>query len=194
MTICRPATGEYDPYFQRYIDLVPPGQVLEIMDRQWNGVSRLIDAVSEEASCYRYLPGKWNVREVLGHMMEVERMLVYWAWCFSRGDLSRRPPVDCAAYVARGRFAERSLGSIGAEFQSVRCGSILFFGSLDGSMLQQVGEAGGGPMSVRALAYIIVGHTQHHRSTLRDLYQLPGDWLELSVSSPIPVSGCGSKA
>ncbi len=169
----RPAADEYAPYFGRYIEQVGDGDVLEILRRQAGETAALLAGVSERDAAYRYAEGKWSIKEVVGHVADTERVMVYRAVCFARGEAASLPGFDENAYVANAKFGARSLADLAAEFQSVRAATIPFFRALDAEELRRRGTANNRPYTVRAVAYIVAGHERHHRTILEERY-LPG--------------------
>ncbi len=173
--IGRPQPGEYAAYFERYVALVPEGggDVLEIMRRQPEETAALVAGLSDRDAGYRYAEGKWSVKQVLGHLVDAERIFLYRAVCFARGEPRELPGWDENEYVARARFDGRRLADLVAELKAARADSVLFFGGLDAEELQRRGVANQRDYSVRSLAYIIVGHERHHAKILAERY-LPG--------------------
>lgn len=165
----RPAPNEYAPYYQRYIDLVPD-TVLEALQQQCSDFTRFVRAVPPEKADLAYAPGKWTVKEVIGHMIDTERIMACRALRIARGDKTPLPGFEQDDYVIRGHFASRDMAGLADEFETLRCSNLFFFKSLDETALTETGIASDKPVSVRALIYIIAGHTHHHYSILKDKY------------------------
>jgi len=91
MRIDRPAAGEYAPYFERYVGRVPEEDVIPVLERQRAELRRVFDSLPEEQGGFRYAPGKWTVRELLGHVIDTERIFAYRALCISRGETTPLP-------------------------------------------------------------------------------------------------------
>ncbi|MEW5914762.1 MAG: DinB family protein [Gemmatimonadota bacterium] len=168
----RPQPTEHVPYFSRYIDLVPEGDILKLLADQQRDTQALLETLSEQQARYRYADGKWSVAEVIGHLADTERVFAYRALRFARGDTTPVPGFDENAYTPAGRFDDRSLGDVAAEFAAVRHASLALLRSLPRGADERVGSADGKPVSVRALAYIIAGHELHHVKLLRTRYGL----------------------
>ena len=169
-TIKRPSAGEYDTYYARYIDVVPDGDVLDFLGREVQETARLVGSLSERDADFRYAEGKWSIKEVIGHITDVERIMVYRALCFARGEPGALPGFDENEYVRRAKFASRRLADLVAELKAVRAATVLFFGTLDAEELERRGTANSRPYSVRALAFIVAGHERHHAKLLADRY------------------------
>jgi hypothetical protein len=173
VVIERPAPGEFVPYFGQYIDLVPQGDVLESLKRQVDDTGALVGGLSEREAEYRYADGKWSIKEVVGHVADTERIFVYRALCFARGEPSGLPGFDENEYVRHARFGARRLPDLLAELRVVRAATLSFFSGLDTEELLRRGSANNREYSVRAIAYIIAGHERHHAKVLADRY-VPG--------------------
>jgi N-acetylglutamate synthase-like GNAT family acetyltransferase len=171
--ITRPASDEYAPYYARYIEQVPDGPILELLERQVNDTGALLGKLGGRDADFRYAEGKWSVKEVVGHVADTERIFAYRALCFARADATALPGFDENAYVARAKFAGRTLADLVAEFRLVRAATVAFFAGLDAEEVTRRGTANNNPYSVRALAFIIAGHERHHAKILAERY-LPG--------------------
>ena len=169
-TIPRPRADEHAPYYERYIALVPDGDLVELLREQQHQTVRLLRPLTDERARFAYAPGKWTVKEVVGHLADAERIFAYRALRFARGDAKPLTGFDENAYVPAGRFNARSLGDLLDEFEAVRSATIHLLRHLDDAELARVGVANDNPMSVRALAYVVAGHERHHVKLLRERY------------------------
>jgi hypothetical protein len=169
-----PAADEFAPYYGRYISQLPGDDVLAALESQAISTAKLLAATPESLAGHRYEPGKWSVREVVGHIADAERVFAYRALRFGRGDTTPLPGFDENVYVPGGRFERRTLADVAAEFASVRQASLTLFRSFDEPALVSRGTASGHPVSVRALAAIAAGHELHHVKLLRERYGLTG--------------------
>jgi hypothetical protein len=170
MTFGRPEPGEYAPYFERYISKVPDGDILTLLASQIGDTTRLLAGLSDQQARRRYAPGKWSVKEVVGHLADTERVLSYRALRFARGDTTPLPGFDENVLVANAGFDARPLADLLAEFDLVRRATLALFRSLDAEAARRRGVANENTVSVRALAYIIAGHERHHREILVERY------------------------
>ncbi|HUQ48925.1 MAG TPA: DinB family protein [Gemmatimonadaceae bacterium] len=166
----RPADGEFLPYYGKYIDRVPQGDVIETLATQLTETLALIRSISESDGDKRYAPGKWSIRDVIGHVIDGERIFVYRALRFSRADSTPVPGFEENDYAANGPYSQVSLSDLADEFEHVRRATIQFFSHLDDVALSRRGAANNAEISVRALAFIIAGHETHHMAVLRDRY------------------------
>jgi uncharacterized damage-inducible protein DinB len=172
--IPRPGTDEYAPFYAGYVAAVPDGDLLAILRSSGEETRILLDATGEEGGAARYAEGKWSVRQVVGHLADAERILVYRALRIARGDATPLAAFDENAYALAGGFDRRTLRSLADELERVRASTLDLFRHLDGEALERWGTASGAPVTVRALAWIVAGHEFHHRRILRERYGLEG--------------------
>lgn len=169
----RPDTTEYAPAYSGYVAHVPDGDVLELLAAQIADTTALLRSTGEAFAGHRYAPGKWSVRELVGHLCDTERIMAYRALRIARADTTPLPGFEQDDYVAAARFEARTLSDLISEFESIRAATLSLFRSLDDTALRRRGVASGYDVSARALAFIIAGHERHHMSVLRSRY-LPG--------------------
>ncbi|MGB3180843.1 MAG: DinB family protein [Cyclobacteriaceae bacterium] len=164
-----PAEGEYHPYYGTYIRLVS-GNVLTSLQKQGESFATLLKSVPDEKWNYRYAEGKWSIKELVGHILDGERIFVYRALAIARGEQNPLPGFDENLYVEQGQFEHRMADSFYREFFNIRQSTVDFFRYLHEEDWQKVCDVNGHPMTVRAIAYIIVGHMTHHMSILTERY------------------------
>lgn len=169
--IPKPAAGEFNPYYTKYITLVGE-DALAALRAGAALAPRLLSGVSEPQAGFRYAPDKWSVKEVLGHMMDCERVFAYRALRFARADETPLPGFEENDWVPAANFDRRSLPDLLAEYEAVRVASVTMFSSFDEAALMRRGKANDDVMSVRAVAHIIAGHELHHVGILRERYGL----------------------
>ena len=170
LTIPKPGVNEYAPYYGRYIELIPEGGVLETLDRQHDTTMSLLRGISDERGLHRYAPGKWSIKEVVGHVVDFERIFSYRALRFARADQTPLPGAEQDDYVKAADFDRRRMMELASEFHHLRQATLLLFRSLDEEALSRRGTASGVEISVRALAYLIAGHERHHTEILKTKY------------------------
>jgi hypothetical protein len=170
----RPRTDEYAPYYQKYVDRVPAGDLLALLTRQGDETAALLGRVKESDAGHRYAPDKWTIREVLGHVSDAERVFAYRALRFARGDEGALLSFDEKAFVAGGGFERRTLADLVAEFRAVRQATLALLRSLDEAAWTRGGTASGKHVTVRALGHIIAGHEAHHVAILKERYRVGG--------------------
>ena len=170
LTIPRPAPGEYAPFHAGYVAMVPDGDVLATLKKQHSETVRLLARLGEPKSRHRYAPGKWSIREVIGHLIDAERVFTYRALTFARGDKTPLPGFDENMWAAASNADSRTLKSLLEELKALRSATLALFRSFNAEELARIGIASGHPVSVRGLLYVTTGHERHHIKILRERY------------------------
>jgi hypothetical protein len=170
--IPRPNSDEHIAYYGKYVSLVPDGDFLTQLESEIGNTAALLRRAPADRADFAYAPGKWTVKEVVGHMADVERVMGFRALWFARQDAQALPGFDENAWVPSGNFADRSLSDLTDEFQTVRASTLALARGLDAATLTRRGTANGAQISVRALLYIIAGHERHHVGLLKERYLL----------------------
>ena len=166
----RPNQNEYAPYYQQFIKDVPQIEILEYLKQQLDETVKLFSGVSEEKASFRYAADKWSVKEVLGHIMDGERIFAYRALCISRGEKNSLPGFEQNDYVANANFDKLKLADIVEEFAALRKSNLKMFGNFSEEMWTRRGAANKNEVTVRAIAYILAGHAMHHLNVIRERY------------------------
>ena len=160
--LSRPNPTEYAEFYKNYIALVPQSRVLDFLAKQLEDYRQLLGGVSDEAASAASAPGKWSIKQVLGHLCDTERVITYRALRFARGDTGELRGFEQDDYVRAARSNSRSVDDLLTELESIRKATIALFGSLPPEAETRAGMANGNPVTVRALAFIAAGHAQHH--------------------------------
>lgn len=168
----RPLPKEYDEYFERYIKLVPAGDLTQVYDEQMKSFCLLISTLSESEACFRYDQGKWSIKEVIGHLSDAERMFGYRILCMSRGDSTPIPPINLAEYVIRGGFDKRPIQELLQEWNNVRQSTLALINNIRQEDLRNTGTVRNHSITVLAAACIILGHVEHHMNILHEKYHI----------------------
>jgi hypothetical protein len=166
----RPGEGEFLPYYERYISLVPTGDVLSTLEAQMKETQDLLHGLPASISTYRYAPDKWSVNELLGHLIDSERIFCARALRFARGDATPLPGFEQDDYIRNSKFDLYPFAELASELDVVRRATVFLFKHLEEPAWMNRGVANNADVSVRALAYIIAGHELHHRQVLLDRY------------------------
>ena len=169
-TISRPEPGEYAPYYERYISLVPGTDIIGALESQRRQTLLLLCDKDDADGNFRYAPDKWSAKEVLGHVCDTERIFAYRALRISRADRTPIEGYEQDDYVRNGPFANRPLGEVVEDYIAVRRTTITLLRNLDEAAWLRRGIANKNEVSVRALAYVIAGHELHHRRILEEKY------------------------
>jgi len=170
LVIAAPQADEYAPYYGRYISLVSGNDVLKTLRTESEKTLALLKNVTEAQAEVRYAPGKWSVKEVMGHMNDTERIFGYRALRISRNDRTPIEGYEQDDYIRFGPFAHCRLEDLREEFHEIRKATLRLLGFLDEDGWDRKGIANKNEMSVRAVAYVIAGHELHHRAILQDKY------------------------
>ena len=172
----RPEPTEYAEFYANYISKVPGTDILDVLENEREGMLQLFRGRSEKDGDFRYAPGKWTVKEVLGHITDAERIFTYRALRIARGDKTPLPGFEQDDYIRDGAFGERKLAELTDEFEVVRRASIALFRSFPEAAWDRRGVASQKEVTVRALGFITPGHQIHHRMILEERYlpALPG--------------------
>ncbi|HUI85211.1 MAG TPA: DinB family protein [Candidatus Binatia bacterium] len=166
--LSRPDSTEYAEYYRNYIARVPEGPLLDFLAKQPGDYRQLLVGVSNEQAAAPAAPGKWSIKQVLGHVCDAERVMSYRALRFARGDTKELHGFEQDDYVREAGSNTRRLEDLLGEFESVRRATIALFSSLPPGAEMRAGVANGNRVTVRALAYIAAGHAQHHYELLRE--------------------------
>ncbi len=166
-----PQPGEYNPAFAGYIGKAQSfADPVEKLDEQRLELLSLLRGLSPEKQLYRYAAGKWSVKQVLGHLVDTERVFAYRALRVARGDQTPLASFEQDDYVAASEVEACDWAELIEEFEHVRQASVLLLRHLPQAAWTRSGTASGAPITVRALAYIMVGHVEHHLEILRQRY------------------------
>ncbi|MGH7471185.1 MAG: DinB family protein [Longimicrobiales bacterium] len=166
----RPEQSEYAAYYHRYIERVPDGDIRMILRAQLADTMAMLRPLTEEQSAYRYAEGKWSIKQVVGHVVDAERIFLYRALRIARGDQTPLPGYNENVYADIAGFDQRPLRSLLAELEATRASTASFFQNLPEEAWARSGTANSYPVSVRALAFTIAGHELHHREILQTRY------------------------
>ena len=170
----RPEADEIPSPWVGYIKRVPELDPVIVCASQIEETAALLHGVSQTEAMYRYARGKWSVKEVVGHLADVERIMAYRALRIARGDTTPLPSFDENAYVPVAKFDTRSLADLVGELRTARASTLALFRTFDAEAWKRRGTASGKPVSVRALAFMIPGHERHHLEILRTRYGIGG--------------------
>ena len=166
----KPAPTEHAPEFSQYVTLVGEGDIIQTLEQQLENSLSLLRTISPDKGNFRYAPDKWSVKELLGHLIDSERIFSYRALSFARNDQSPLPGYEQNDYVREGNFDSRNLADLAEEFAIVRRATIQLLRPLNETEWLRHGKANENDVSVRALAYIIAGHVAHHAAILQERY------------------------
>ena len=173
-----PEADEYAPFYAGYVALIRERDPLGVLKRQAPVLRSVCVGMHEAEAVVQYAPGKWSIKEVLGHLSDTERVLSYRLLRISRGDPTPLSGFDENAYVEAGGFDQRPLRALLGEFESVRAATLRLVEAVPPEAWMRRGVANGFPVSARALAFILAGHVEHHFGILRERYRLAVPHIE----------------
>ena len=165
----RPQADEYPVFYKGYIDTVKD-DVLSELEHQIVSFQALLKEIPEEKAGFAYAEGKWTIIELIGHILDTERIMAYRALRIARNDSTPLAGFEENDYVANAHFADRSLNSRAEEFEYLRKANLFLIRSLNETELGRVGISNEKPISVKALVFIIAGHLNHHIRILKERY------------------------
>lgn len=168
----RPEKTEYKEDYEDYVSLVEETDIVSAMQKQLTEVENLFASISEEKGEFAYAEGKWTIKELLGHLINGERVFSYRALRISRGDQTPLAGFDQDLLTDNGNFNLISLADLIKEFSHLCQANIIFFQNLNDEAWSRTGTVNDNPVSVRALAYNMVNHVRHHTNILRSRYLL----------------------
>ena len=166
----RPTETEYAPDFQNYVAQVSENDIMPVLRSQTDELDVLLSRVTPERETFRYADDKWSIREIVGHLIDSERVFGYRAFCIARRENQNLPGFEQNDYIAAARYDSIDLEDLLSELRLVRLANLAFIRTLDEAAWAQVGTANGNEVSVLALAFIMAGHMRHHMNVLRERY------------------------
>ena len=166
----RPDKNEYPVYFQNYVDKVVGDDIIKALKDQVIDIQAIISEIPEEKESFAYAEGKWTIKQVIGHIIDTERILGYRAMRFERKDTTPLPGFDENLFVANAAFNKQTLYSLAHEFAIVREANVSLFQTFDEEAYSQMGIANGNNVSVRSILYMIAGHATHHLGVIKSKY------------------------
>jgi hypothetical protein len=166
----RPEANEYNPYYSTYINLIPYGDIIHILEEQMKETNLLLKGISDSEGHFRYAPNKWSIKEVIGHIADTERIMGYRLLSIARGETVALPGYNDDMYVLRATFDKQSMQDLLENLTVVRQSTVHLLKSLDEEAWLQRGIANNSEVTVRALANIIAGHELHHRQIIKERY------------------------
>lgn len=169
-TISRPSNDEFVPYYAQYIDRVPAGDILQILIGQHEQLLAIVSQIKPEQEDQSFAPGEWTLKEVIGHLIDAERLFSTRAYCIARGEQAALPGFEQNQYVRAGNFNQRLMNDLLAELSLLRRANILTFSVIDDTVAAQRGTASGNEVSVRAVIYTLAGHFLYHLEDLHTIY------------------------
>jgi hypothetical protein len=164
----RPQANEYPQWVEKYVSLVEDN-VLNILENQVLDYADFMNSLENIADHF-YAPGKWTIKQIAGHTIDTERVLIYRLTCFARGETASLPGFNEDSYVSNANFEHRSLSNFMEEFSLMRQSNLYLLKSLTEEQLNRKGIAAGLNISVRSLVFVLAGHIIHHTKIIKERY------------------------
>lgn len=165
--MARPETSEYASHYGTYVTLVPEVDIVAAMRSELAQTMALLNGTADHDASVCHPPYTWTIKQVVGHLTDCERVFGYRVLRFGRGDSTPLPGFDENNYARFAESDQRPLRDLATEFEALRNSHVWLFRNLPANAWMQRGSANGNDVSVRTLAYIIVGHERHHTMILR---------------------------
>lgn len=166
----RPSKNEYAEYYERYVSLVEETDIVAALEQQHFELLEILKDIDEEKSFHTYAEGKWTIKELIGHLIDGERIFAYRALRISRADETPIEGFEQDGYIENSNFYNTKFTDLVSEFLYTRKANVILFQNLTNRAWLRTGTASDATVSVRAIAYIMVGHVRHHLQILRERY------------------------
>jgi hypothetical protein len=161
--------AEYQDYYNRYLDLLPDR--IQLKDTLFESeIVEVFSSLTVEQLNYRYAEGKWTPKQILQHITDVERIFTVRALRISRGDQTELPGFNIDEFASNDNSSQIGISQLINDYQNNRASTISLYESISEKSLSKIGQASGGPFSVRVIPFILKGHEAHHISNLNKKY------------------------
>lgn len=170
-TISAPENEEFAPFYAGYVKrALARSDVFAALSQQVEEVHTALGSLTDEQALFRNAPNEWTIKEVVGHMNDVERVFSYRLLRISRNDQTPLPGFEQEDFVRESTFNSYPIQDLVQEFASLRRANILAIQNLGQEAILRCGTASGMAVSARALIYMLVGHVDHHMASLYEKY------------------------
>ncbi|WP_390622403.1 DinB family protein [Bacillus massilinigeriensis] len=166
----RPEEHEYSAYFSKYINSIPDGDIIQILQQHSEEMNQFLNKFSEEQALFKYAEDKWSIKEVVGHVIDTERIMAYRLLCIARGETVSLPGFNENTYVQNADFNRYTIQELREDFAVVRKATLQLLKRLEPKAWLREGTANNSLVTARAIAYIIAGHELHHRNIISNRY------------------------
>ena len=167
----RPQPSEFHPFYTGYVQNVPEGDFLQVLQQNALDVKSFFTSIDKEKHDYRYEPGKWSIKQIVVHMSDTERVMSYRALTIARGDVNATlSQMDENLYTSHANMNGRTMDDLMHELMAVREATIMLYRYMTDGQSILAGNVLGHIITPRALGYIIVGHAMHHINVVSKKY------------------------
>lgn len=168
----KPTSDEYNPFFKNYIDLVPSGDLVSMMDENLDKIISFFKSIPKDFGDYKYASGKWSIKELLAHIIDSERVFAYRALvCIRMDDTILLPSMNENLYVENRDVSNIELDSLIEEFEFARKNTIKLYEGISENQYNFKAKSEGGDITAKALGFAIIGHTIHHKNVIKERYK-----------------------
>ncbi len=170
--LTKPAADEYPEFYATYMAHLAEDErdIVTILRAQGLQVLAGLKRISDEQADHRYAEGKWSAKEVVGHIIDTERLFAFRALWIARNEPNSQPGMDENVWAAHSNAGDRSRMELWKEHHVTRTNHLYLFRSFDSAAIARRGEANGASMTVNAAPWLMAAHELHHLKVLRDLY------------------------
>jgi uncharacterized damage-inducible protein DinB len=168
--MAKPVSTEFPSFYKRYIELVPEGDLVEMMAISQQKAALMVQNLSQDQLAFRYAEGKWTIKDIIVHLSDTERVFAYRAMRIARKDKTSLPSFDENNFAWNAHANNRDIRDILREYKAVRMATIELFKTFSEENLLEIGNVNNNPMSTRAMGYAILGHTLHHLNIIKERY------------------------
>lgn len=165
-----PSSSEYAHFYSGYVANVPKQNIIDTLNSQMHEFYTFINTIPGDKAFSAYQEGKWTIKQIVGHIIEVERVFAYRALSFSRRDNTSLPGMEQDDWVKYSNYNSRTLNNLGNEYLAVRIANLHMFQNMTKEMLSLKGKASNAEFTVRSIPFIIAGHELHHLNIIKEKY------------------------
>jgi hypothetical protein len=171
MKLTAPTSEEFSPYYSDYIQRAEArGDLTAALASQAYELNSLLGKLTDKQACFKFGPAEWSIKELVGHLNDVERVFSYRLLRVSRNDKTPIPGFEQDDYVREAGFDSHDLKNLLMEFELLRGANIIAINNMSEEATKRIGTASNNPISARALIYMLVGHVDHHIASLQENY------------------------
>ncbi len=165
-----PGPDEYESFYSTYVGLVTELDIVAVLEADGVAMLDFLGALTEVQADHSYAPGKWSLRQLIGHMIDAEWIFCQRAIWFARGAMAELPGMDQDEWAAAAAYDDVSVRDLCTQFNHLRSAGLMQYRQFSDAVMSQRGRASGCEFSVRALLYILAGHARHHEGVIRERY------------------------
>jgi hypothetical protein len=166
----KPESKDYPASYEGYINNVADEDPIRMLEEQFIELRNILSPLDDSQAAHAYAEGKWSIKELIGHLIDTERVMSYRALAIARGEKQHLPGFDEKDYAKESNINSRNLSRILNEYHNVRKATLSLFKSFDENILSKRGVANNSEITVNAIVYMVAGHEKHHIKILKERY------------------------